>query len=113
MMQLQTLTLGGGGQLFASTTSTRLPFQFSSPIQGAYALLQGFRLERADERGSYYSGEPDEEVKTCRVTALVLFDALQSNLGGEVKLEFSLPGPRASDSKDLLRAEADVLVIGV
>jgi hypothetical protein len=112
-MQFQTLTLGGGGQLFASTTSARLPFQFPSPIQGAYALLQGFRLERAGERGSYYSGEPDEEVKTCRVTALVLFDALQSNLGGEVQVEFSLPGPSSADSPDLLRAEVGVLVIGV
>jgi hypothetical protein len=112
-MQFQTLKLGGGGLQFASTNSTRLPFQFPSPIQGAYALLQGFRFERVDGRGSYYSGEPDEELRSCRVSALVLFDALQSNLGGQVQIDFSLPGPTSSGSADLLRAEVDVLVIAV
>jgi hypothetical protein len=111
-MRFQTLKLGGGGLQFASTDSVRLPFQFQSPIQGAYALLQGFRFERVG-RGSYYSGGPDEELRSCRVSALVLFDALQSNLGGQVQIDFSLSGPNSASSPDLLRAEIDVLIVAV
>jgi hypothetical protein len=112
-MQYQTLELGGGDLLFASTNSVRLPFQFASPILGAQALLKRFRLERADDRDSYYSDEPDEEFKTCSVSALVLFDALQSNTGGQVQIDFSLPGPTSASSPDLVRAKIEVLVVGI
>lgn len=109
-MQFQSLKLGGGGLVFASTHSGRLPFQFPTPIDGAYAILQSTLFERAGERGSYYSSGPDEEVKVIEVSALVLFDALQSRTGGQVQISFHWPSPQ---SPDLVRAEIEVLVVGV
>ncbi len=109
-MQIQSLKLGGGGLVFASSNNVRLPFQFPTPINGAYAILQSTRFERADERGSYYSSGPDEEVKIIEVSVLTLFDALQSKTNGQVQISFNLPSPA---SPDQIRAEIDVLVIGI
>ena len=112
-MQFQSLKLGGGGLVFASTHSVRLPFQFPMPVSGAYAILAGTRFEHAQERGSYYSSGPDEEVKIVEVSVLALFDALQSKTGGEVQISFRLPGKTSASAPDLLRAEIDVLVVGI
>ena len=113
-MQLQSLKLGGGGLRFASTNTARLPFSFPAPIQGAYALLQGMRFTRDADRGTYYApGDDDEELSLLEVSALVLFDALQSKTSGEVQIHFRFPGTTSPSSADLVQAEIDVLVIGV
>jgi hypothetical protein len=109
-MQIQSIKLGGGGLIFASTSSVRLPFQFPTPIDGAYAILRSTLFERAGERGTYYATGPDEEVKVLEVSALALFDALQSRTGGQLQISFHLPSPL---SPDVVRAEIEVLVIGI
>lgn len=114
MMQFKSLKLGGGGLRFASTSTARLPFNFPIPIDGAYALLQGTRFTHDANKGTYYSSpDGDEELSLIEVSALVLFDALQSKTSGEVQIHFRLPGSTSPSSADLLQAEIDVLVIGV
>jgi hypothetical protein len=112
-MQFQSLRLGGGGQRFTSTNTTRLPFQFPIPIQGAYALLQGMRLKHKADRGTYYSSGGDEELSLIEVSAVVLFDALQSKTSGEVQIHFRFPGTTSPATADLVQGEIDVLVVGV
>ena len=109
-MQILSLKLGGDGQLFAASSSVRLPFPFPTPVEGAYAILRGTRFERAGERGSYYSFGPDEEVKVLEVSLLSLFDGLQSKTDGQVQVSFRLD---SAASPDLVEAQVDVLVIGV
>ena len=112
-MQFLTLKLGGGNLVFAATNTVRLPFQFPSPIAGAYAILQGTRFERVQDRETYYSdGDPDVEVKMIEVSVLPLFDALQSTTTGQVQIDFRVPAD-VDFSADLVFAEIDVLVVGI
>jgi hypothetical protein len=111
-MQFQTVKLGGGGQAFSSTDNARLPFQFPNPIAGAYAILQSTRFDLTPDEDTYYSDD-DVEVKTIEVSAVALFDALQSNTGGEVLISFRMPGTGSATSPDQILAEINVLVIGV
>lgn len=114
MTQVQSLKLGGGGLTFTSTHTARLPFQFADPIQGAYAILRGMRFTHAGARGSYYSPpDDDEEVSVVEVSALALFDALQSKNSGEVQIHFRIPGSTSPHTADLVEAQIDVLVVGV
>ena len=111
-MQFQTLTLWGGDLVFSNTNSTRLPFQFPNPIAGAYAILQSTRFDLTPDKDSYYSDD-DVEVKVFEVSAVSLFDALQSNTTGEVQISFRMPGTGSATSPDLIFAEIKVLVVGV
>jgi hypothetical protein len=113
-MQFQSLVLGGGELLFASTNTVRLPFQFPSPIRGVYAILRRTRFERPRERGSYYSpGDDDRELSVLEVSLLPIFDALQSQTSGQVQIHFRLPSSTTRITDDLIHAEIEVLVIGV
>ncbi len=112
-MQFQSLKLGDPSLFFASTNTARLPFQFPTPIQGAYAILQRASFERTPERGSYYAPDPDLELAVLEVSVVPLFDGLQSKTSGEVQIHFSIPGPTTPFLADLIHAEVEVLVIGV
>ena len=112
-MQFQSLKLGGPGLFFAVASSTRLPFQFKNPIQGAYAILQRTRFTRNENRGSYYAHDPGQELSVLEVSVVPLFDALQSKTSGEVQIQFIVAGESTSPTAKLIEAEVDVLVIGV
>src|SRR5260221_6285104 len=86
VMQFQSLKLGDPSLFFASTNTARLPFQFPTPIQGAYAILQRASFERTPERGSYYAPDPDLELAVLEVSVLALFVGLQSKTSGEVQI---------------------------
>ena len=111
-MQFLRLKLGGGGLTFPSAHNVRLPFQFPNPIAGAHAILGSTRFHLTPHRETYYSDD-DVSVKVVEVSALALFDALQSSTGGEVQISFRVPGTGLEALPDLIQAEIDVLVIGI
>jgi hypothetical protein len=111
-MQFQSLKLGGAGLTFASTSTTRLPFQFPNPIQSAYAILQRTRFARTRAPHTYYESS-NEELSVQEISVLPLFDGLQSKTSGEIQIQFSVHDDTTPSSAELIQAEIEVLVIGV
>src|SRR5262249_21391707 len=103
VMQLLSLRLDFS-RVFDPGIFMRVPFSFSAPIDGAYALLQGFSLTR-----DHGDGQVSDFIVSLQARMLP-----QSRTAGEVEVELSLPRPQGLEiASKVVGVELAILVVGV